>query len=94
MACDSSQIAGAASFATTAKGRAASNPHDSARCIANRFGANSPNTSVNRASTRVIRKIAVGRAAPPRNPSGPINGSANETAAVAEARNPARVMPI
>ena len=38
--------------------------------------------------------IDTGRAAPPRKSSCSSSGSASDTAAAAEARNPARVMPI
>jgi len=66
-----------------------------ARCIAIRFGASSPTTSVRYDRTRVTAMIATGSAAPSSNGvSSGTNGSASATAAVAEARNPARVMPI
>src|SRR5829696_1706538 len=42
----------------------------------------------------VITTTAAGSAAPPRKLSGSTSGSASDTAATAEARNPARVMPI
>ena len=38
--------------------------------------------------------MAAGSGQPPRKPSGSISGWASDTAAAAEARNPARVMPI
>lgn len=41
----------------------------------------------------VTMKTAAGSAALPRTPSGPISGCASDTAAVAEARKPARVIP-
>ena len=58
-----------------------------------RFGANSPRTSVTNVSRMVTRTIADGRAAAPRDSSGPTSGSASETAATADARKPARVIP-
>ncbi len=68
--------------------------HFSARCIAMRFGASSPNTSVMYDSSRVTATTDAGPAAPPRKPSGASSGSASETAAAADARNPASVIPI
>jgi hypothetical protein len=62
--------------------------------MATRFGASSPNTNVTYDNARVTTMIDAGPAALPRNPSGSSNGSASDTAAVADARNPARVMPI
>ena len=62
--------------------------------MAIRLGASSPKTRVTKVSTRVTSTIATGSAAPPRKPSGATSGLASDTAAAAEARKPARVMPI
>jgi integrase len=74
-------------------GPAATMPQPAARCIAMRFGASSVNTT--KVSTNVAPTIATGRAARPTTPlNGSTSGSANATAAVADARKPARVIPI
>ena len=91
---ESNHTIGRASVDITASGRAVSRAHRSARCMAMRLGASSPNTSVTYDSTRVTTMIDTGRAAPPRKSSGSSSGSASDTAAAAEARNPASVMPI
>ena len=62
-------------------------------CIARRLGASSPTTKVDAVTTTVTMAIPAGCAAPPRNWSWAVSGSASVTAAVAEARKPARVIP-
>ena len=63
--------------------------------MAMRLGASSPKTRVMKVSATVTSTIATGGAAVPKTVlSGGINGWARETAAVAEARNPAKVIPI
>ena len=91
---DSNHTTGRAMRERNASGRAIAIPQRSAFCIAMRFGANSPNTNVMYDSTSVTTMIDAARVAPPRNPSGASSGSANDTAAAAEARNPASVIPI
>jgi hypothetical protein len=51
-------------------------------------------TSVTKVSTMVTSRMETGSAALPRKPSGFTSGLDNETAAAADARNPASVMPI
>ena len=58
-----------------------------------RLGASSPKTRVRKVSTIVTRTTATACAAPPRKLSNGVSGVASATAAVAEARKPARVMP-
>ena len=91
---DNSQTIGRVSVDNMARGRAMASPHRSARCMAIRLGASSPKTSVRYDRMSVTMMIDVGPAAPPRKLSGASSGSASETAAAAEARKPARVMPI
>ena len=62
-------------------------------CIARRLGASSPTTNVDAVTTTVTMAIPTGCAAPPRNWSWAVSGSASVTAAVAEARKPASVIP-
>lgn len=90
----SSHTAGRVKLDRMSSGRATSSAHRSARCIAIRLGASSPKTRVTKVSTRVTSTMATVSAAPPRKPSSGTSGLASETAAAAEARNPARVMPI
>lgn len=75
-------------------GGSTSNAQRIAYCMASRFGASSPNARVRKVSTRVTTAMATGSAAPPRKANAGASGSASATAAVAEARNPAKVMPI
>jgi hypothetical protein len=89
----SSHTAGRASVASSASGRATSLPQASARCSATRLGTSSPNTRVTKVSTAVTDTIASGSAHRPRKLSRSTSRSAMVTAAVAEARKSARVMP-
>ena len=91
---ESSQTAGRAKRARPLSGRAATVDQPTARCMAMRFGASSPKTSVKKARATVTTTTATGRAAlPSRSRSGGMSGSARLTAATAEARNPAKVIP-
>lgn len=90
----SSHTAGRENVESMSNGRATTSAQPSVRCIAIRFGANSPKTRVRKVSTMVTRTIETGSAADPRKPSGSTSGAESETAAAAEARKPARVMPI
>ncbi len=91
---DSSHTIGRVILFSNASGRAITIPQRSAFCIAMRLGASSPNTSVRYDSTSVTTMIDTGPAAPPRKLSGSSSGTASDTAAAAEARKPASVMPI
>ena len=62
--------------------------------MAIRFGASSPKTRVTKVSARVTATMATVSAASPNTPSSGTSGLASETAAAAEARKPASVMPI
>ena len=90
----SNHTTGRTTVANRSSGRATTSPHRSARCMATRLGANSPSTNVTKVNMAVTSTTATGRAAPPRKASGPTSGWASETAAAADARNPASVMPI
>ena len=89
-----SHTAGRENVDSASIGRATSSAQPSARCIAIRFGASSPSTSVTKVRMMVTTTTETGSAADPRNPSGPTSGAARDTAAAAEARKPASVMPI
>jgi hypothetical protein len=89
-----SQTAGREIIDRMSSGRATSIAQPSVRCMAIRFGASSPNTRVTKVSTMVTSTIAVGWAAAPRKPSGSTSGWDSDTAAAADARKPASVMPI
>ena len=91
---DRSHTIGLVILLSSASGRAMTMPHRSAFCMATRFGASSPNTRVTYDKSRVTRMIDTGPAAPPRKLSGSSSGSASDTAAAADARKPASVMPI
>ena len=90
----SSHTAGRESVVSRSSGRATSIAQPSARCIAIRFGASSPTTRVKNVSTMVTSTVATVSAALPRKLSGPTSGLASDPAADADARKPARVMPI
>jgi hypothetical protein len=90
----SSHTAGREITDRMSSGRATSSAQLSVRCMAMRFGASSPITSVTNVSATVTSTIAVGSAAAPRKLSGSTSGRDRDTAAAAEARNPASVMPI
>jgi hypothetical protein len=62
--------------------------------MAIRFGASSPITRVTKVSAIVTSTMATGWAAVPRKPSGSTSGRDSDTAAAAEARKPASVIPI
>src|SRR5512133_1299832 len=89
---DSSHTSGRVAVEMAARGRAATLAQPSERCRAIRLGASSPTTSDAKLSTMVTTTMAAGSAQVPRNESGWTRG--RDTAATAEARNPARVMPI
>jgi hypothetical protein len=59
-------------------GLAASSAHGRAYCIAMRFGASSPSTSVTKVSIRVITATATATAAPPRKENTGASGSASD----------------
>ena len=90
----SSHTAGRVSVASRSSGRATSSAQRSGICIAIRLGASSPKTRVTKVSTRVTSTMATGSAARPSTSSNGVRGRASDTAAAAEARKPARVMPI
>ena len=88
------QTAGRVKVASRSSGRATIRAHRSADCMAIRFGASSPKTRVTKVRARVTATMATVSAASPNTPSSGTSGLARETAAAAEARKPARVIPI
>ena len=90
----SNQTSGRVPRSSAASGRAAISAQRSVCCMAMRLGASSPTTSVTKARASVVAMMATGSAAPPRNDSDGAHRSPSDTAAVAEARKPASVMPI
>ena len=94
MVAPSAHTTGRDRLASRSSGRATASAHPSARCMATRFGANSPKTRVTNVSASVTRTMDSGSAALPTKLSSGTSGLASDTAAAAEARKPARVMPI
>jgi hypothetical protein len=76
VALPSIQTTGRHAVAIHSNGRAAANAQPSALCMAMRFGASSPTTSVTKVRINVTATIATASAAVPRNASGPTSGSA------------------